>query len=44
MQQAEVNIVWLKRDLRIQDHAAFYEAAKNGPLLPIFTWDANCPR
>jgi deoxyribodipyrimidine photo-lyase len=41
MQQAEVNIVWLKRDLRIQDHAALYEAAKNGPVLPIFTWDAT---
>jgi deoxyribodipyrimidine photo-lyase len=40
MQQAEVNVVWLKRDLRIQDHAALFEAAKNGPVLPIFTWDA----
>ena len=26
--QPEVNIVWLKRDLRIQDHAALYEATK----------------
>jgi deoxyribodipyrimidine photo-lyase len=41
MQTAEVNVVWLKRDLRIQDHAALYEAAKHGPLLPIFTWDAT---
>jgi deoxyribodipyrimidine photo-lyase len=41
MPQLQVNIVWLKRDLRIQDHAALYEAAKQGPVLPIFTWDAT---
>ena len=41
MQQAEVNVVWFKRDLRIQDHAALYEAAKHGPVLPMFTWDAT---
>ena len=35
----ELHIVWFKRDLRIQDHAALYEAAKRGPVLPIFTWD-----
>jgi len=39
--QTEVHIVWLKRDLRIQDHAALYEAAKRGAVLPIFTWDAS---
>lgn len=44
--QAEVHIVWLKRDLRIQDHAALHAAAKVGAVLPIFTWDASvwsCP-
>jgi deoxyribodipyrimidine photo-lyase len=41
MQQKEVHIVWLKRDLRIEDHAALYEAARRGPVLPIFTWDAS---
>ena len=41
MQQSEINIVWLKRDLRIQDHAALYEAAKRGQVLPVFTWDAS---
>ncbi|HEY9268061.1 MAG TPA: deoxyribodipyrimidine photo-lyase [Methylotenera sp.] len=40
-QQTEVNIVWLKCDLRIQDYAALFEAAKNGPVLPIFAWDAT---
>jgi deoxyribodipyrimidine photo-lyase len=39
--QNEVHIVWFKRDLRIQDHAALYEAAKRGAVLPIFTWDAS---
>jgi deoxyribodipyrimidine photo-lyase len=44
--QAEVHIVWLKRDLRIQDHAALHAAAKAGAVLPVFTWDASvwsCP-
>jgi len=41
----EVNIVWLKRDLRIQDHAALYEATKQENdahpvlVLPVFSWD-----
>lgn len=41
MQHSEINIVWLKRDLRIQDHAALYEAANRGQVLPVFTWDAS---
>lgn len=36
-----IQIVWLKRDLRIHDHAALCEAAKKGPVLPIFTWDPS---
>jgi len=33
----EINIVWLKRDLRLHDHAAFTMAAKNGhPILPLY--------
>jgi deoxyribodipyrimidine photo-lyase len=32
-----INIVWLKRDLRVQDHAAFDAADKSElPILPIF--------
>lgn len=34
-----VNIVWFKKDLRINDHAALSQAAINYPVLPIFTWD-----
>jgi deoxyribodipyrimidine photo-lyase len=31
-----MNIVWFKRDLRIEDHQALTEAAKAGPVLPLF--------
>ncbi len=42
-----VNIVWLKRDLRIQDHAALYEASQQAHLneetlvIPVFSWDES---
>lgn len=31
-----LNIVWFRRDLRIQDHAALAGAAAAGPILPIY--------
>ena len=31
-----VQVVWFKRDLRLFDHAALTEAAKRGPVLPLF--------
>jgi len=31
-----VNVVWFKRDLRIEDHAAFTEAASHGAVLPLY--------
>lgn len=31
-----VQCVWFKRDLRIGDHAALAEAAKRGPVLPVY--------
>ena len=31
-----VQIVWLKRDLRVQDHRPLAEAARNGPVLPLY--------
>ncbi|OYY72601.1 FAD-binding domain-containing protein [Sphingomonas sp. 28-63-12] len=30
-----VQLVWFKRDLRLDDHAALVEAAKCGPVLPL---------
>ena len=32
----QVQIVWFKRDLRSEDHAALSEAAKHGPVLPLY--------
>ncbi len=31
-----IQLVWLKRDLRVCDHAALTEAARRGPVLPIY--------
>lgn len=31
-----MNVVWFKRDLRIHDNAALTEAAKNGPVMPLY--------
>lgn len=34
-------LVWLRRDLRLDDHAAFYHALKHGEVvLPVFVFDA----
>ena len=37
--RTKAHVVWFKRDLRIQDHRALYEAARRGLVLPLFTWD-----
>lgn len=37
--KTSVHIVWFKRDLRVSDHAALYEACRLGAALPIFVWD-----
>ena len=34
-----MRIVWFKRDLRVQDHAALSEAAALGPVLPLFVFE-----
>ncbi|MGB2325720.1 MAG: deoxyribodipyrimidine photo-lyase, partial [Pseudomonadales bacterium] len=31
-----MNIVWFKRDLRVEDHAALAKAAIGGDLLPLY--------
>lgn len=36
-----INIVWFKRDLRVHDHLALYQACENGLALPIFCWDQS---
>lgn len=36
MQAGPIQLVWFKRDLRTVDHAPLAEAAKAGPVLPIY--------
>ena len=37
-----ISIVWFRRDLRLEDHAALYEASKTGlPIVPLFIFDTN---
>ncbi|MBC7887982.1 MAG: deoxyribodipyrimidine photo-lyase [Ferruginibacter sp.] len=38
----KVNIIWLRRDLRLHDNAALYHALQSGiPVIPIFIFDTN---
>ncbi len=32
----QVNIIWFKRDLRIQDHAPLWAAAQSGEVVPLY--------
>lgn len=34
-----MNIVWLKRDLRLLDHAPLSEAAKHGPFIALYIYE-----
>ena len=34
-----IHIVWFKRDLRVQDHAALFNACNAGAVLPLFAWE-----
>lgn len=37
-------IVWLRRDLRLADQAAFAAAAKAGPVIPVYVLDDETPK
>ena len=37
-------IVWLRRDLRLADQAAFAAAASAGPVIPVYVLDDDTPR
>ena len=40
MEKQEINICWLRRDLRLQDNTALYNALRSGfPVLMIFIFD-----
>ena len=36
---SDTQIVWLRRDLRLADNSALYEAAKQGPVVAVFVLD-----
>ncbi len=35
----ELQVVWFKRDFRLTDHAPLTEAARRGPVLPLFVYE-----
>jgi deoxyribodipyrimidine photo-lyase len=42
MMKPTVNIMWFRRDLRLEDNAALYHALKgSNPVVPIFIFDRN---
>jgi deoxyribodipyrimidine photo-lyase len=42
MAKSKLNIMWFRRDLRLDDNAALYHALKSGnPVVPIFIFDRN---
>ena len=36
MSQGPIQLVWFKRDLRVDDHAPLIQAAERGPVLPLY--------
>ena len=34
-----MNVVWFKRDLRIQDHRPLYEASLRGPVMGLYIYE-----
>lgn len=42
MEKSIVNIMWFRRDLRLEDNVALYHALNSGSLvLPIFIFDTE---
>ena len=38
----DINVMWFRRDLRLEDNAALYHALKDGtPVMPLFIFDKN---
>src|ERR1700754_4483648 len=33
------SVLWFRRDLRLRDHPALHEAAKDGPVIALFVLD-----
>jgi deoxyribodipyrimidine photo-lyase len=42
MDKPTVNIMWFRRDLRLNDNTALYHALNGGPpVVPVFIFDRN---
>ncbi len=39
MQRAKIHLVWLKRDLRLDDHRSIFEACSNGPTVVLYVFE-----
>ena len=37
----KTTIVWFRKDLRIQDHPALWEASQQGTIIPVFIWSPD---
>ena len=44
MRGTPVNLVWFKRDLRLEDHEPLAEAAADGPVLGLFIYEPELYR
>lgn len=44
MKEAPVNIVWFKRDLRVDDHEPLVRAAADGPVLGLYIYEPELYR
>ena len=38
MNSENINIVWIRNDLRIEDNPALFHASESGRVLPVFIW------
>lgn len=39
MQRSSIQLVWLKRDLRLSDHRPIWEACQNGPTVVLYVFE-----
>ncbi len=37
--QADVQLVWFKRDLRVRDHLPLAQAARRGPVIGLYLYE-----
>ncbi len=41
---SKVQLVWLRRDLRMADNPALFAAAQSGPVIPVYVLDDECAK